>query len=61
MAKITYTLNEIARNMSTDRFSSFCDEFGFDIDAVKERGGYGVNVTLSLKHAKQYGLLDVED
>lgn len=59
MSKITYTLNEIARNAHD--FDQFCEDFGYDACTVKERGGHEVEITLSVKRAKQYGLLDTED
>lgn len=57
--KIHTTLDAVAAN--SNNFSAFCEEFGYDEYAVRERGGYGVQVILTPKQAHRYGLLKLED
>ena len=53
------TLDEVISKVNDP--IAFCEELGFDPIAVKERGGYGVDVTLTIKQARRWGLLDEED
>lgn len=57
--EVRTTLNTVARH--ANNFSAFCDEFGFDEYAVRERGWHEVEVTLTSEQALRYGLLVPKD
>lgn len=57
--EVRTTLNTIARQAND--FSAFCDEFGYDEYAVRERGGHEVEVILTSEQALRYDLLKPKD